>query len=267
VELPWVNEIRAARRRAERAHEARLVLEELLVLQKQFVELPSEAATQDLHAPLTDALRRAAHLLRSSAVSSDATEQPVAVKDAQDIAQTLDALRTLAQQQESTAHALHELQHRQQHDLADPRYADETSALRKVGEERATIAEELPMTERQHAVLGPVLAVIERCLSNVDGSVLGGEAKSALVRARTMEGCVRSISAILDAAGFEHDLSRVVSWSDDAEPSSAQLAESVDSLRLFGGRYRKIGDGIASRVQSLQARDGELERVLLERLG
>ena len=267
MELPWVKEVRAARRLAERAHQARLVLEELLVLDKQQELLRQTPSAEGLDGSLQDALKRARELIHPAELEEETgMTGSDSVGTASDAA-IREALRALASEQESAATALHELQHRQQHDLADPRYAEQTDALRRVWDERAEIGEELPMAERQSAVLGPVLSVVEQCLSSLEVTLQGDAETARLVSARTMEESVRSLAGIMDAVSIEHRLPSVITWADTESPTSEQLAGAMEALRQFEARYREMANGLSARVLSLQTRDAKLQAVLLERLG
>ena len=268
MELPWVNEVRAARSHAERTHTARLLLEELVVLGRQLEILERTSSTEDLSSSLQDALERASALLddvtsadRQQEIAASLADRKSAVVAAQNM------LRPLADQQEEAAHALHDLQHRQQHDLAHPKYAEETAALRQVWEERGTIAEELPLAERQSAVLRPVMDVIGRCLSSLAALPSTDATTANMVRTRYLEGCVQSVASVMDAAGMSHDVTSVLAWPEGNTPTEQQLDDTMTRLRSFAEQQRSIGDELQARVKALQARDAALEQMLLERLG
>ena len=142
-----------------------------------------------------------------------------------------------------------------------------TAAQRRRFEERAAIAVDLPSLERQNAVLGPVLSVIEGSLASVETLAGGDEEMVRRVGARRLEGCVDSVASVLESAGVENGIEDLIVWPKGTDPTMTQLEATMDALREFGSRYGEIRAQVASRVQTLQTRDAELARVLLDRLG
>ena len=258
--LPFVAEVRAARKRADRAVRASVLLHRALALEtsmglvgKGNTSVPEQvvALFEEVHGLCPEAphpSRREDHDSMSGSLRA-----------------VVSSLRDLAADQEASAMALHGLQHQQQHALVELGDEAMVQEMRDLGQERTRIQVELVPLDQQVAVLEPTLARLQTLLGDESGQALQAAEESPLAGSRLLARLttfLTSVGQVMDASGIEVDMPQVPS-----DPSHQALRKTLTELRAWSVHLARARDTVRGRARELHDRYAAIQQRLLETLG
>lgn len=260
VTLPLVAEVRAARARADRAVQAAVLLQRALALETSLALVgPANTSVPE---QLLALFREAEALEPESSIdleTGDADSAKVRLRV------WVTRLRDLAADQESSALALHQLQHQQQHALAHHEDVALVQELHDLGEERTRIQVELVPIDQQVAVLEPMLERLnallgdesQRALARVEATPDEGQRLLALLTT-----FLASVGAVLEASGIEADLPE-----PPTDASHEALSRALESFVTWSEHLDSSRARVHVRAGELHDRYAEIQERLMAVLG
>ncbi len=261
--LPFVAEVRGARKRADKAVQASVLLQRALSLE---TSMGLVGKTNTSVPEQVRALFREVHMLCPEALdpSLECEEEDRAAMSGS-LRRVVSSLRELAADQEASALALHALQHQQQHALVELGDEATVQEMRDLGEERTRIQVELVPLDQQVAVLEPTLARLHTLLGDESGLVLQQAEVSPLAGPRLLArltAFLTSVGQVMEASGIEADM--------PPEPSDASveaLGKTLEELHAWSVHLTTARDKVRGRARELHDRYAAIQERLLEALG
>jgi hypothetical protein len=261
--LPFVAEVRAARKRANRAVQASVLLQRALALETSMT-LVGKANTSVPEQ--VKALFQQVHMLCPEASDpSNGREEQDQASMSGSLRRVVSSLREWAADQEASALALHGLQHQQQHALVELGDEAIVQEMRDLGEERTRIQVELVPLDQQVAVMEPTLARLHILLGDESGRELQQTEVSALAGPRLLARLtvfLTSVGQVMEASGIEADLPVVPS-----DASFEALGKTLEELHAWSVHLTTARDKVSGRARELHDRYAAIQDRLLEALG